>query len=68
MLKSYVIFTGGCMVAKTMAISKCITLIINQSLHTGIFPDKFKIAKVTPIHNKMYARRTRSFFRNKNAI
>ena len=33
-------------------ISKCITLIINQSLHSGIFPDKFKIAKVTPIHKK----------------
>ena len=29
-----------------------ITLIINQSLHSGIFPDKFKIAKVTPIHKK----------------
>ena len=33
-------------------ISKCITLIINQSLHSGIFPDKLKIAKVTPIHKK----------------
>ena len=33
-------------------ISKCITLIINQSLHSGIFPDNLKIAKVTPIHKK----------------
>ena len=33
-------------------ISNCITLIINQSLHSGIFPDKLKIAKVTPIHKK----------------
>ena len=33
-------------------ISKCITLIINQSLHSGIFPDKLKIAIVTPIHKK----------------
>ena len=33
-------------------ISKCITLIINQYLHSGIFPDKLKIAKVTPIHKK----------------
>ena len=30
-------------------ISKCLTLIINQSLNSGIFPDKLKIAKVTPI-------------------
>ena len=33
-------------------ISKCITLIINQSLYAGIIPDKLKIAKVTPIHKK----------------
>ena len=33
-------------------ISKCITLITNQSLHSGIFPDKLKIVKVTPIHKK----------------
>ena len=33
-------------------ISKYITLIINQSLHSGIFPDILKIAKVTPIHKK----------------
>ena len=34
------------------AISKSITLIINQSLRTGIFPDKLKIAKVIPIFKK----------------
>ena len=33
-------------------ISKSITLIINQSLKTGIFPDKLKIAKVIPIFKK----------------
>ena len=33
------------------AISKSITLIINQSLRTGIFPNKLKIAKVIPIFN-----------------
>ena len=30
-----------------------LTLIINQSLTTGIFPDQLKIAKVLPIHKKM---------------
>ena len=34
------------------ATSKSITLIINQSLITGIFPDKLKIAKVIPIFKK----------------
>ena len=33
-------------------ISSCITLIINQSLSTGIFPDKLKIAEVTPVYKK----------------
>ena len=33
-------------------ISHCITLIINQSLTSGIFPDRLKIAKVTPIYKK----------------
>ena len=33
-------------------ISSCITLILNQSLTTGIFPDKLKIAKVTPVYKK----------------
>ena len=28
---------------------KPLTLIINQSLNTGIFPDKLKIAKVIPL-------------------
>ena len=27
-------------------------MIINQSLQTGIFPDKLKLAKVLPIHKK----------------
>ena len=31
---------------------KTITLIINQSLLTGIFPDKLKIAKVVPVFKK----------------
>ena len=29
-----------------------LTGIINQSLHTGIFPDSLKIAKITPIFKK----------------
>ena len=29
-----------------------ITLIIRQALHTGIFPEKLKIAKVIPIYKK----------------
>ena len=33
-------------------ISGCITLIITQSLRSGIFPDHLKIAKVTPIYKK----------------
>ena len=33
-------------------ISSCITLIINRSLTTGIFQDKLKIAKVTPVFRK----------------
>ena len=28
---------------------KSLTMVINQVLNTGIFPDKLKIAKVTPI-------------------
>ena len=31
---------------------KPLTTIINQSLHTGIFPDKLKIAKVRPLFKK----------------
>ena len=33
-------------------ILKPITLILNQSLATGIFPDKLKIAKVIPLYKK----------------
>ena len=33
-------------------ILKCFTLISNQSLNSGIFPDKLKIAKVTLIYKK----------------
>ena len=33
-------------------IIKPLTLIINQSLETGIFPDAFKTSKVTPIYKK----------------
>ena len=33
-------------------ICECITLIINQSITTGIFPDQLKVAKVVPIFNK----------------
>ena len=34
------------------SILKPLTLIINQSLFTGIFPEKLKIAKVIPLHKK----------------
>ncbi len=34
------------------AILKPITIIINQMLTTGIFPDKLKIAKVSPVYKK----------------
>ena len=30
----------------------CLTILINQSLTTGIFPDKFKIAKISPLIKK----------------
>ena len=36
---------------KTLLI-KPITLITNQSLNCGIFPDKLKLAKITPIYKK----------------
>ena len=36
----------------TNGISKCITVIINQSLTSGIFPNSLKLAKVTPIFKK----------------
>ena len=33
-------------------ISKLLTVVINQSLLTGIFPEKLKIAKIKPLHKK----------------
>ena len=38
--------------AISMEIYETLTLIINQSLSTGIFPDKLKIAKIKPIFKK----------------
>ena len=35
-----------------MELSKSLTLIINQMITTGIFPDSFKISKITPIFKK----------------
>ena len=37
----------------TNEVSPSLTLIINQSLSTGIFPDSLNTAKVIPIHKKM---------------
>ena len=33
-------------------VAKPLAIIINQTLKSGIFPDKLKIAKVTPIYKK----------------
>ena len=33
-------------------LAKPLSIIINQKLKTGAFPDKLKIAKVTPVHKK----------------
>ena len=33
-------------------VSKSLTIIINQMITTGIFPDAFKVSKVTPIFKK----------------
>ena len=33
-------------------ICECLTLIINQSITTGIFPDQLKVAEVVPIFMK----------------
>ena len=35
-----------------LVISRPLTTIINQSLNTGIFPDKLKLAKIIPVHKK----------------
>ena len=34
------------------SVSKSLTIIINQMITTGIFPDVFKVSKVTPIFKK----------------
>ncbi len=36
---------------KTVLVNS-LTVIINQRLKTGIFPDKFKIARIKPLHKK----------------
>ena len=36
----------------TNDISKCITVIINQSLTSGVFPNSLKVAKITSIFKK----------------
>ena len=52
--KSYGIDGISNVLLKSIAneIIKPLTLIINQSLETGIFPDAFKTSKVTPIYKK----------------
>ncbi len=35
-----------------LEIYKALTLVVNQMLHTGIFPDALKIAKIMPIYKK----------------
>ena len=35
------------------AITKSLTILINQVLRVGVFPDKLKIAKVIPIYKKV---------------
>ncbi len=37
------------------AIIKPITIIINQMINTGIFPEKLKVAKMIPIFKALYA-------------
>ena len=34
-------------------ISKPLTILINQSISTSIFPDKAKIAKILPLHKRI---------------
>ena len=38
----------------TIDISKCITVIINQSLTSGIFLNSLKITKVTPVKKRKH--------------
>ena len=44
----------ACFLKKTIKnkISKPLTLIINQMLESGIFPDSLKIAKIIPLYKK----------------
>ena len=56
-LKSKISFEHDDMTTKSLKILapvlvKPLTLIINQSIITGIFPDDLKIAKVIPLHKK----------------
>ena len=37
-----------------LEICKSLTLIINHTLSTGIFPDSLKVAKVIPLYKKMF--------------
>ena len=39
------------------SITASLTIIINQMITSGIFPDALKISKVIPLYNKMHARR-----------
>ena len=52
--KSYDIEGISNVLPKSIAnkILKPLTLIINQSLETGIFPDAFRTSKVTPLYKK----------------
>ena len=40
------------MIILVVQICECLTLIINQSITTGTFPENIKIAKVVPIYKK----------------
>ena len=44
-------------------ICESVTLIINQSLTTGIFPNKLKIAKVIPFFKKVIYRHLINYYR-----
>ena len=50
----FVVFFCVCflLIFYMLIIVQPLTLIINQSLTSGIYPDKFKISKITPLHKK----------------